>query len=145
MAVLVEEHTDGRHIGHEEEVDEVDVEGATPNILQRGSYDGQLGEILLIVAEIHEDNGEQSELSDGRGQIGPLQTQLVPLQDVERCPDNQGNNQWIEPLGVHHLLGLIPIAVHDIAIEEEGEMDEHTPQREVVNPLDMLSFVSLCP
>ena len=145
MAVLVEEHTDGRHIGHEEEMDEIDVEGATPNILQRGSYDGQLGEILLIVAEIHEDDGEQSELGNGRGQIGPLQTQLVPLQDVKGGQDDQDNDHGVEPLGVHDALGLVPIAVDDVAIEEEGEMDEHTPQRQVVNPLDMLALIALCP
>ena len=145
MAVLVEEHADDRNVGHEEEVDEVDVERATAYILQGGANNGQLGEVLLVAAEVHEDDGEKSELGNGGRQVGPLHAQLVPLQHVEGCPEHEDDDQRIEPLGVHELLRLIPIAVNDVAIEEEGEMDEHTAQRQVVNPLHMVALITLCP
>ena len=128
MTILVEEHSDGGHVGHKEEMDEIDVQRTTSDILQRCSDNSQLSKVLLIVAEIHKDDGKQSELSNRRRQIGPCKSQIVPLQHVERRHDDQHDNQRIEPFGVHDTLGLIPIAVDDVTIEEEGEMDEHPAQ-----------------
>ena len=56
MTVFVEENADGRNIGQEEEVQQIDVERPASDILQGGSNRREFGEVLLVVTEIHEDD-----------------------------------------------------------------------------------------
>ena len=56
MTVFVEENANGRNIGQEEEVQQIDVERPASDILQGGSNRREFGEVLLVVTEIHEDD-----------------------------------------------------------------------------------------
>ena len=62
MTILVEEHTDGGNVGQEEEVQQIDVQRATSDVLQRGSNRRELREVVFVVTEIHEGDNQQSEL-----------------------------------------------------------------------------------
>ena len=73
MTVSTKEGTNARQVGHEEEMDEVDVQGASAYILKGAPYPCHLCEILVIVPEIHKDNGEQDEFGQCHRQIGPLE------------------------------------------------------------------------
>ena len=106
MAVGTEEGTNARQIGHEQEVDEVDVEGTPSDILQGASYPGHLGEILLIMTEIHKDDGQQDKLGQRQGKVRPLQTQGMPLEHIKSAEDDDDDDERIEPAGVHYPLGL---------------------------------------
>ena len=89
----------------------------------------------MVVAEVHECNGQQSETRDGQGDDAPRHTHRVPLQGVERSQYHHDDNHWEEPLAVHHLLGIRPIAVYDVAIEEEGEVEQHLYERGVLQEI----------
>ena len=60
----------------------------------------------------------------------------MPLQHIHRGHDNQNNDERIEPAGVHDALGLCPVSMDNVTEDEEGEVHEHTPQAEVVHPLN---------
>jgi len=145
VTILVEERTDGRDVRHEEEVDEVDIERATTDILQRTADNRVAGEVLLIVAEIHKGYGQQPELSQRRGQVGPCKLEVVPLDDIGGRKDDDENNYRVEPAAVHDALGLLPVTMYDVAEKEEGEMIEHPLQAQVVQPLDRRHLMSLRP
>ncbi len=125
VTILVEERTDGRDVRHEEEVDEVDIERAATDILQRTADNRAAGEVLLIVAKIHKGNRQQPELSQRRGQVGPRKLEVMPLDDISGRKDDNENDNRVEPTAVHDALGLLPVTVYDVAEKEEGEMIEH--------------------
>ena len=54
MLIHFEEQTHGRQTGHEQEMNQIDIQRTTTYVLQRGTYDSHLREIMLIVAEIHQ-------------------------------------------------------------------------------------------
>lgn len=54
MLVQLEECTYGREIGQEQEVQQVDVQSASADVLQRAAKECHLGEVWCIVAEVHE-------------------------------------------------------------------------------------------
>ena len=88
MSIGIEEGTYGRQVGDEEEVKHIDVKSSSSYVLQASSNHRELREIILEIAEIHEHDGQQRELGYGAGQIGPLKTQGVPLQYVQRANDD---------------------------------------------------------
>ena len=61
MGIALEELTNLRQVGHKQEVNQVDVQRPSANVLQRHAHDSKLGEILLVVAEVHEGDGQQAE------------------------------------------------------------------------------------
>ena len=102
VLVDLEERTNAGQVGQEQIVNEVDVQRAATDILQAASYDRQLREILMVITEIHEHDGEQRELRQRQGYYRPLHTQLVPLQRVHRTENHHDDQQGEEPTGVHH-------------------------------------------
>ena len=132
VLVDLEERTNARQVGQEQIVDEIDVQRAASDILQAAPYDRHLREILVVITEIHEHDGEQRELRQRQGHYRPLHTQLVPLQRVHRTENHHDDQQREEPTGVHHALPLVPIAMHDIAIEEERHIEHHLDETGVV-------------
>ena len=52
----------------------------------------------------------------------------MPLQRVQRSQYDDDNQYGEEPLRVHHLLSLVPIAVHDVAEDEEREIEHELYQ-----------------
>ena len=57
-------------------------------------------------------------------QDSPRHAQRVPFEGIEGGKDDNDNQHGEEPGAVHNLLSPIPIAMNDIAIEEEGEIEE---------------------
>ena len=105
-------------------MNQVDIQGTASDILKAATYHGTLGEILMIMAEIHEHHSQQDEASQGQRNDGPCHTKGMPLQGIQGRKDNQYNHNGIEPAAVHDTLGPIPITAHHIAIKEEGEIHE---------------------
>ena len=124
MAVGVEELTNGRQIGHEQIMNQIDVKRSASDILKTGTYQSIFSDVLLVMAEVHKDNGQQSESGNGQRQHGPLHSQDMPLQRIEGGKDDNDDNNRVEPLGVHQSLEALPIAMHHIAIDKEGEIHE---------------------
>ena len=58
MRIALEELTNLRQVGHKQEVYQVDVQRSPAYVLQRHAHDSKLGEILLVVAEVHEGDGQ---------------------------------------------------------------------------------------
>lgn len=83
MAVQVKVVADGWQVRHEQIVNQIDVERATPDVLQAGTDNRPLGEVLLVIAEVHEDDGQQRKACQGQRQGGPGHSQPVPLLGVE--------------------------------------------------------------
>ena len=117
-----------RQVWHKQEMYEVNVQRSASDVLQRRAHHGKFREVLLVSAEIHEHDGEQQELRQRQGNDGPRHSHVVPLQRVERTEDDDDDEQREEPLRVHHTLGLLPITMHDVAVEEEGEIEKHLTQ-----------------
>ena len=124
----VEERTNVRQVWHEQEMYEVNVQRSASNILQRRAHHGKFREVLLVGAEVHEYDGEQQELRQRQGNDGPRHSHVVPFQRVERTENDDNYEQREEPLRVHDALGLLPIAMDDVAVEEEGEIEKHLTQ-----------------
>ena len=120
MVIVLEERADDGQAGQKQEMDEVDVERAASYILQRGSNDCHLREIVLIMTEIHQGDNEQQEHCRCQWNDGPRHAQVMPLQGIHGAEDGHGDDDDEEPLGVHQLLGAVPIAVGYVAKEEEG-------------------------
>ena len=114
-----------RQIGQEEEVDEIDIECASAYILQRDANGRQLGEVLLIAAEIHEGDGEQHEACQCQGDDGPDAFEHMPFQGVHGGKDDDEGEHGEEPLAVHDPLCLVPITMHDISEEEKRKIAHH--------------------
>ena len=71
------------------------------------------------MAEVHEGDGKQDELSHGGWQICPCHAQGVPLQYVHGAENYQRYDYREEPFGIHDALGNIPITSDYITKEEE--------------------------
>ena len=54
MLVEFEECTNGGEVGQEQEVQKIDVQSASADVLQRAAKESHLGEVWCIVAEVHE-------------------------------------------------------------------------------------------
>ena len=61
MGVGIEEFANMGQIGHEQEMDEIDVERPATDVLQRHTHQREFREELLIVTEIHKGDGQQTE------------------------------------------------------------------------------------
>ena len=79
------------------------------------------------------------------GQRSPFQSEVVPLDYLERGEKGQHDHHREEPAGVHQPLGALPVAMHEGAIEEEGEVTEHLHQAGVVEEFVGLALISQCP
>ena len=82
MAVFIKELANGRNIGQEKEMKEIDIECATANILQRSSDHRKFRKIVLVVTEVHKRDGQQSELGQCRGNISPFQPEIMPFKHI---------------------------------------------------------------
>ena len=60
MLILVEECANGGKIWYEEEVQQIDVERASTDILQRATDNRAFRKIVLIVAEVHKDYSQKA-------------------------------------------------------------------------------------
>ena len=145
MAILVEEESYRRNVGQEEEVQQVDVQRAASDVLQRGTDGRELREVVLVVAEVHEGNDKQSELRQRRRNIRPDESDIVPLQHVHRRQDDYDDDQREEPLGVHQLLRPLPVAVYHVAEEEERQELHDLDDARVVEPLRISHLATLSP
>ena len=58
MGIALEELTNLRRVGHKQEVYQVDVQRSSAYVLQRHAHDSKLGKVLLVVAEVHEGDGQ---------------------------------------------------------------------------------------
>ena len=76
------------YIGHKQEVNQVDIQCTTTDILQRSTYHTHLGEVVLITTEVHEYNGQQAKLSYRLWQVGPSHAQGTPLQRIQGSNDD---------------------------------------------------------
>jgi len=121
----IEERTDVRQIRHKEEMYEVDVQRAAAYVLQRRTHHSELREILLIGAEVHKHDGQQQELRQRQWNDGPGHSHVVPLQCIKCAEDDDDDKQREEPLRVHDTLRLLPIAMHDVSVKKEGEVEEY--------------------
>ena len=67
----------------------------------------------------------------------------TPFQCVERCQNDNNDDNGEEPFAVHHTLPLVPIAVHDIAVEEEGEIEEHLNKAGILQEIEQIGLSTL--
>ena len=144
MTVGKEEQAHHRQLGQEEIMQQIDVERTAPDELKALS-ETCLPEKRLFMPEEHEDYRQQQEHGQRMGQRCPLHMQRVPLDHFQRHHYRQRQHHRVEPAGVHQPLRLIPVTVHDGAIEEEGEIAEHLHQAGVVEELILWPLVSQCP
>ena len=128
MLIALEEQTHAGQTGHEEEMNQIDIQRATAYILQRGADDGHLGEVVLVVAEIHQGDEQQEEHGSRLGDDSPRHTQGAPFQGIHRTEDSQQHDDGEEPLRVHQFLETIPIAMGNITKEEERHPQHQLPQ-----------------
>ena len=135
MLIHFEEQTHGRQAWQKQEMDEVDVERAAAYVLQRGSNDSHLREIVLIMTEIHQGDDEQQEHCRRQRNNGPRHAQGVPLQGIHRAQHGQHDDDGEEPLRVHQSLGAVPIAMGYIAKEEERHPEHQLSEAGVYQEL----------
>ena len=109
-------------LGNEEIVDEIDVESADTDVLQGVADTCLLGEPRSVVAEESHDDEHQCVHRHRARQVGPLHTQVMPLQIVAGTKEGNRDEQGEEPLAVEEALHLTPITMNEIAEEEELEV-----------------------
>ena len=129
-------------------MNKIDVQRPASDVLQRCSHEGHLGEILMIMTEIHKGCRQQQEFGHRQRHNSPRHSHEVPLQGIHRTENHQHNQYGEEPLAVHNALGLLPIAMYDIAVQEEGEIEKHLSQTGVHQEMvefRLGPFVALCP
>lgn len=120
-SVGVEPNTHLRQLGQKYVVEEVNVECAHSDVLQRAP-DGLVPcEPLLIVTEEHNGEGEQREHRDCARQICPLEAQRVPTEEFGARGECHNHEQGEEPTAVEDLLHALPIAMDKVAKEEERQ------------------------
>ena len=74
VLVDLEERTNARQVGQEDIMNQVYVQRAAPYVLQRTPHPRHLGEVLGVMAEIHEDDGEQRKARQRQRYDGPRHT-----------------------------------------------------------------------
>ena len=141
-AVGAEELAHHRQLRQEEIVEQINVERATADELQASAQGGLVGEEVAVMPEEHEHHRQQQEHRQRVGQRGPLQSEVVPLDDFERGDECEKNHYGEEPVRVHQPLRPLPIAVHEGAVEEEGEVADHLHEAGVVHEFVWRSLVA---
>ena len=106
-------------LGKEYEMEEIDVEGAGADVLESASDSGVLGEAVLVVAEIHDDDEHEGVHGECLGHDSPFVLDEVPLEDVGTAEEGEQDSDEEEALGVEEALDALPIAVGDVAKQEE--------------------------
>ena len=71
MAVGIEERADSGQVGQEKIVDEINVQRTSSNVLKKAPHPRHMSKVLVIVAEIHENHGEQRETCQRQRDDGP--------------------------------------------------------------------------
>lgn len=122
LGMGLEPNTHIGQLGNEEIVDEIDVEGADTDILQGVADACLLGEPRSVVAEESHDDQHQCVHRHRARQVGPLHTQVMPLQVVAGTKEGDSDEQGEEPLAVEEALNLTPVPMNEIAKEEELEI-----------------------
>ena len=123
-AVGVQPFANEGHHGEQDEMEEIDVQRARTDILQAAAEDGLFGERLLVVAEKHQHHHHRGIHGQRARQVGPHPPQRVPAQDVGTAHEGHHAQDGEEPAAVEEALHAVPIAVGQIAAEEELEVDD---------------------
>ena len=61
MRIALKELADMGQVGHKEEMYQINVQRTSADILQRHAHESHLREVLMVMAEVHKRDGEQSE------------------------------------------------------------------------------------
>ena len=107
------------NFGHEDEVEQVDVEGAHSDVLQSPTDACLPGEVGLIVTEEHHHGQHQCVHRHCFGQIGPFLSQQVPSEDVGAAEEGEDDHEGEEPFRVEEPLDGGPVSMDEIAQQKE--------------------------
>lgn len=107
------------HFGQEDEVKQVDVECAGADVLECSSDACLLRKMLLMMTETHDYNEHQRVHGKRLGQVRPLHLHEMPLEDIGTAKEGKHCHKREEPVGIEQPLSLVPIAMHEIAHQEE--------------------------
>lgn len=105
------------------------------DILQETSNPVLFGEVVLIITEGDEYDGKQDIHGCSPWQVGPLELQVVPFEDIGTTEDHNHYNQGEEPLGIEQLLPTVPVSVDYIAKQEEVEISHCLDETSDVQPV----------
>ena len=117
--VVVEPFAHFRKFGQEEKVEEIDVKGTGADVLETPSDACLLGKECLMIAEVHDHNEHEGVHGHGLGQVGPLMFDKVPPENVCTAEEGKQHRDEEESFGVEESLDAWPIAVGNVAEEEE--------------------------
>jgi len=124
---------------------QIDVKRPPSYVLQTCANDSLLSEVLLVMPEIHKHHSQQDKARQCQWNNGPGHTQKMPLLGVQESKDDNNDNRWKEPTGVHQSLGLIPVSAYDIAIKEKGEIHKQLTKAGIVHKVTRSLPVALRP
>ena len=122
------------HHGEQDEVEEIDVQRARADILQAAADERLLRERLLVVAEEHQHHHHRGIHSQRARQVRPHPPERVPAQDVGAANKGHHAQDGEEPAAVEHALHAVPIAVGQVAAEEELEIDDQLDEARRLHP-----------
>ena len=100
-------------------MEEIDIEGAGADVLESTSNPRLLGEAVLVVTEVHDDDEHEGVHGEGLGYVGPLVLDEVPPEDVGTAEVSEHYSDEEEALGIEKPLDTWPEAVDDVAEQEE--------------------------
>ena len=133
-AVGIQPFANEGHHGEQDEVEEIDVQRARTDILQAAADDGRLRERLLVVAEKHQHHHHRGIHGQRARQVGPHPPERVPAQDVGAAYEGHYAQDGEEPAAVKHALHTVPVAVGQVAAEEELEIDDQLDEARRLHP-----------
>ena len=117
--MLIEPLAHFGEFGQEDEVEEIDIEGAGADVLESPSYACLLGEAVLVMTEIHDHDEHEGVHREGLGQVRPLVLDEVPPEDVGTAEKGEHHRDEEEASGIEEPLDTWPEAVGDVAEQEE--------------------------
>ena len=142
MRIALKELANMRQVWHKEEMYQINIQRTSANILQWNAHESQLGEVLMVVAEVHKCDGKQSESRHRQGNDSPRHAHIVPLQGIE-CTE-----YGKEPLRVHYPLCLVPITVYDVTVKEERKIEGYLNKARILQEVEQVGLpapIACCP
>ena len=133
-AVRIQPFAHEGHHGKQDEVEEIDVQRARADVLQAAADERLLRERLLVVAEEHQHHHHRGIHRQRARQVRPHPPERVPAQDVGAAYEGHHAQDGEEPAAVEHALHAVPIAVGQVAAEEELEIDDQLDEARRLHP-----------
>ena len=132
-----------RNFGHEDEMQQINVERASAYILQTASDKCLTSEVGSIMTETHHHDEHQGVHGQRMGKIGPFPPKQMPLEEVGATQKGKHRQNGEEPPRLEQPLGALPVAVYKIAQQEELQELECLVEGTVHHPVAFIPIAQL--